>query len=133
MSQRRAELGEPELTGQVAPSRTSRRNFLRGIALTAGSLLIPISLVRGADASYEITDWIRLDPNGRVIIGVSQCEVGQGTFTGLPQIVADELDADWSTVSVEFVTGRDAYRITAANEEGGIDNISVVLARIEAA
>ncbi len=117
MSQLKAEFARLELPGQAAASRTSRRNFLKGIALTAGSLLVPISLVRGADASYEITDWIRLDPNGRTIIGVSQCEVGQGTFTGLPQVVADELDADWSTVSVEFVTGRDAYRITAANEE----------------
>jgi isoquinoline 1-oxidoreductase beta subunit len=116
MSQLKAELAE-----QATPSRTSRRNFLKGVALTAGSLLVPISLVRRADAvveeTYEVTDWIRLDPNGRTIIGVSQCEVGQGTFTGLPQIIADELDADWSTVSVEFVTGRNAYRITAANEE----------------
>jgi isoquinoline 1-oxidoreductase beta subunit len=117
MSPLKAELAKLGLPGQAAPSRTSRRNFLKGVALAAGSLLVPISLVRGADASYEITDWVRLDPSGRTIIGVSQCEVGQGTFTGLPQIVADELDADWSTVSVEFVTGRNAYRITAANEE----------------
>jgi isoquinoline 1-oxidoreductase subunit beta len=37
-------------------------------------------------------------------------------YTGLPQVLADEMDADWRLVSVEFVTGRDAYRISAANE-----------------
>lgn len=101
--------------------RTSRRGFLKGAAFATGALLIPVSLMRRAAAadepSYELTDWIRLEPNGRTIIGLSQCEVGQGTYTGLPQIVADELEADWASVSVEFVTGRDAYRIAAANEE----------------
>jgi isoquinoline 1-oxidoreductase subunit beta len=100
---------------------TSRRDFLKGAALAAGALIVPVSVMRpaaaSAETSYEITDWIRIEPGGRTIIGVSQCEVGQGTCTGLPQIVADELEADWASVSVEFVTGRDAYRIAAANEE----------------
>ena len=99
----------------------SRRNFLKGASFAVGALLIPLAVARRAEAAeataYEITDWIRLEPNGRTIIGLSQCEVGQGTYTGLPQIVADELDADWASVSVEFVTGRDAYRIAAANED----------------
>jgi isoquinoline 1-oxidoreductase beta subunit len=69
------------------------------------------------ESSYEITDWIRIEPSGRTIIGVSQCEVGQGIYTGLSQLVADELEADWASVGVEFVTGRDAYRTAAANEE----------------
>ncbi|AMN39279.1 xanthine dehydrogenase family protein molybdopterin-binding subunit [Rhodoplanes sp. Z2-YC6860] len=105
----------------AAGGGTSRRGFLKGVALATGALVIPVSLVQRAAAaaqpSYEITDWIRLEPSGRTIIGVSQCEVGQGVYTGLPQIVADELDADWASVSVEFVTGRDAYRTAAANEE----------------
>jgi isoquinoline 1-oxidoreductase beta subunit len=105
----------------TSPIETSRRGFLKGVAVSAASLLVPLSVIRRADAAdgtlYEITDWIRLDPSGRTIIGLSQCEVGQGVYTGLPQIVADELDADWSSVSVEFVTGRDAYRIAAANED----------------
>jgi isoquinoline 1-oxidoreductase subunit beta len=110
-----------DLDERTGGSTTSRRGFLKGAAIAAGALVIPVSLARpvaaSAEGSYEITDWIRIDPSGRTIIGVSQCEVGQGTYTGLPQIVADELDADWASVSVEFVTGRDAYRIAAANEE----------------
>jgi isoquinoline 1-oxidoreductase subunit beta len=100
---------------------TSRRGFLKGAALAAGALIVPVSIVRQTAASepssYEITDWIRIEPSGRTIIGVSQCEVGQGIYTGLSQLVADELEADWASVSVEFVTGRDAYRTAAANEE----------------
>jgi isoquinoline 1-oxidoreductase beta subunit len=100
---------------------TSRRGFLKGAALAAGALIVPVSLMRqitaSEESSYEITDWIRIEPSGRTIIGVSQCEVGQGIYTGLSQLVADELEADWASVSVEFVTGRDAYRTAAANEE----------------
>lgn len=100
---------------------TSRRGFLKGAALAAGALIVPVSIMRqttaSEESSYEITDWIRIEPSGRMIIGVSQCEVGQGIYTGLSQLVADELEADWASVSVEFVTGRDAYRTAAANEE----------------
>jgi isoquinoline 1-oxidoreductase subunit beta len=100
---------------------TSRRGFLKGAALAAGALIVPVAMTRQTIASepssYEITDWIRIEPSGRTIIGVSQCEVGQGIYTGLSQLVADELEADWASVSVEFVTSRDAYRTAAANEE----------------
>lgn len=80
---------------------------------------MPLAVKRAdaADGTYEITDWLRIERSGRTIIGLSQCEVGQGVYTGLPQVLADELDADWNTISVEFVTGRDAYRMAAANEE----------------
>ncbi|MFT4067869.1 molybdopterin cofactor-binding domain-containing protein [Paraburkholderia sp.] len=112
--------------------RESRRVFLKsgaaaGFAM-AGSLVLPLAwstygeAAEGADSTpgtspfHEINDWVRVDPDGRTIIGLSQCEVGQGVYTGLPQVLADEMDADWRRVSVEFVTGRDAYRISAANE-----------------
>ncbi len=99
----------------------ARRQLLKGAAASAGAFLIPIVTIAGAGAdnaaeTYEITDWIRLGSDGRTIIGLSQCEAGQGVYTGLPQILADEMDADWRAVSVEFVTGRDAYRTAAANE-----------------
>ncbi|WP_082814194.1 xanthine dehydrogenase family protein molybdopterin-binding subunit [Paraburkholderia monticola] len=115
-----------------ARRRESRRAFLKRSAATgfaiAGSLVLPLAwsthseAAEGADHAqgtagfHEINDWVRVDPDGRTIIGLSQCEVGQGVYTGLPQVLADEMDADWRRVSVEFVTGRDAYRISAANE-----------------
>ncbi|WP_028225631.1 xanthine dehydrogenase family protein molybdopterin-binding subunit [Paraburkholderia ferrariae] len=115
----------------------SRRDFLKAGFVLAGSLVLPLAWSTHAQAAgdaagdatgdatglaidgegfHEINDWVRVDPDGRTILGLSQCEVGQGVYTGLPQVLADEMDADWRRVSVEFVTGRDAYRISAANE-----------------
>jgi isoquinoline 1-oxidoreductase subunit beta len=97
----------------------SRRFMLRGAALGAASLLVPIAMVRAAgrnDATYEITDWIVIAANGEVTLGLSQPEVGQGSYTALPQILADELDADWTRVKVRFVTGRAAYKIAFRQE-----------------
>ncbi|TDN62798.1 molybdopterin-binding aldehyde dehydrogenase-like protein [Paraburkholderia sp. BL10I2N1] len=100
----------------------SRRRFLKGGLALAGSSVLPLAIsevahaVESAGSYYEINDWVRIDPDGRTIIGLSQAEVGQGVYTGLPQVLADEMDADWRQVMVEFVTGRDAYRIDAANE-----------------
>ena len=49
--------------------------------------------------------------NGKVTLGLSQPEVGQGSYTALPQILAEELDADWQHVAVRFVTGKQAYKM----------------------
>lgn len=103
----------------------TRRQFLQGSA--ALSLLIP--LVPGASAAllydapalsaaeYEVNDWLWIGPDNRIIIGVSQCEVGQGIYTGLASVIAAEMDADWEQVQIKFVTGRDAYRQEAGGED----------------
>jgi isoquinoline 1-oxidoreductase beta subunit len=102
-------------------SQMSRRFVLAGTALATASLLVPISTrparaQRSGDADYEITDWILIAANGQVTLGLSQPEVGQGSYTALPQILADELDADWERVKVRFVTGRAAYKIAFRQE-----------------
>src|SRR5262245_15999681 len=99
----------------------SRRFLLAGAALGAASLLVPITgrPVRAAarnDADYEITDWIVIAASGEVTLALSQPEVGQGSYTALPQILAEELDADWARVKVRFVTGRAAYKIAFRQE-----------------
>ncbi|WP_375402729.1 molybdopterin cofactor-binding domain-containing protein [uncultured Sphingomonas sp.] len=45
--------------------------------------------------------WLKIGEDGRVIVAMPQAEGGQGVWTALPQIVADELGADWRTVGVE--------------------------------
>ena len=102
-------------------SPVSRRFVLTGAALTSASLLVPIAgrparAQRNGDADYEITDWILIATSGQVTLGLSQPEVGQGSYTALPQILADELDADWQRVKVRFVTGRAAYKIAFRQE-----------------
>jgi isoquinoline 1-oxidoreductase beta subunit len=75
----------------------SRRFLLTGAALTAASLLVPISARHvcaavSNEADCEITDWIMIAASGRVTLGLSQPEVGQGSYTVLPQILAEELE-----------------------------------------
>lgn len=100
----------------AAPTLQRRRLLQTGAALLAvplaGCLVVPVAgaAPAGAPQTPEIGDWIRIETSGRTVVGVSQCEVGQGIFTGLPQVLADEMDADWAQISVRFVTGRDAYR-----------------------
>src|SRR5262245_20030393 len=99
----------------------SRRFLLTGAALSAATLLVPISArpvrpAAGKEADCEITDWIIIAASGQVTLGLSQPEVGQGSYTVLPQILAEELDADWERVEVKFVTGRPAYKIAFKNE-----------------
>src|SRR5215469_6120749 len=98
-------------------SPVSRRFVLTGAALTTASLLVPITVRAGRAAeSYEITDWIVIAPSGEVTLALSQPEVGQGSYTALPQILADELDADWERIKIRFVTGKAAYKIAFRQE-----------------
>ena len=85
----------------------TRRTLVRGTLVGGASLLVPLfvtACARGRGSphprttEYTITDWIAIRPSGRFVLGVSQPEVGQGNYTALPQILADELDADRSRV-----------------------------------
>src|SRR5580704_17247323 len=103
-------------------SPITRRLVLVGSAAGAASLLVPV-IVRSSiaqsskdETAYDITDWIVIASTGAVTLGLSQPEVGQGSYTVLPQILADELDADWQRVKVRFVTGGEAYKIAFKNE-----------------
>jgi isoquinoline 1-oxidoreductase subunit beta len=60
--------------------------------------------VRGADASgAEVGIWVVVHPDDTVVVRIARSEMGQGTFTGLAQLVADEMDADWPKVRAEYV------------------------------
>ena len=102
-------------------SSFSRRAVLTGGAAATASLLVPVTTrpacaALNGETEYQITDWIMIVPSGQVTLGLSQPEVGQGSYTALPQILADELDADWQRVEVRFVTGKPAYRIAFRQE-----------------
>src|SRR5438105_4714914 len=62
------------------------------------------SIVRAADGSPEVTAWVVIKPDDSVVIRVARSEMGQGTMTGLAQLVAEELECDWSKVTTEFPT-----------------------------
>src|SRR5438045_5042032 len=90
--------------------KLTRRSFVIGsTALGAGlaiGLKIPFgpSVVRAQDGSPEVTAWVVIQPNDTVVIRIARSEMGQGTLTGLAQLVAEELECDWNKVTVERVT-----------------------------
>jgi isoquinoline 1-oxidoreductase beta subunit len=85
-----------------------RRSFLAGAAAVGGGLALGFNIPFGheaegaADGAPEINAWIVIRPDDAVIIRVARSEMGQGTFTALPMLVAEELECDWRKVSAEF-------------------------------
>src|SRR5207244_783331 len=69
-------------------------------------LELPIGLGEaGAAASEpEVNAWVVIRPDETVVIRVAKSEMGQGTITGLAQLVAEELECDWSKVTIEYPT-----------------------------
>ena len=91
--------------------KISRRTFLISSAAVGGGLALGLRLppfgpavVRAADGSPEITVWVVIRPDNTTVIRVVRAEMGQGTITGLAQLVAEELEADWKKVVVEYPT-----------------------------
>ncbi len=91
-------------------SKINRRSFVIGTAAVGGGLALGLELplgpqvVRAADGSPEIGVWVVIRPNDTVVIRIARSEMGQGTLTGLAQLVAEELECDWSKVTTEYPT-----------------------------
>jgi isoquinoline 1-oxidoreductase subunit beta len=91
-------------------TKLNRRSFVIGsTAVGAGlalGLKIPFgaTVVRAQDGSPEVTAWVVIRPDDTVVIRVARSEMGQGTLTGLAQMVAEELECDWSKVKTEYPT-----------------------------
>ncbi|MGO9361513.1 MAG: molybdopterin cofactor-binding domain-containing protein, partial [Xanthobacteraceae bacterium] len=98
--------------------RLSRRAFVIGAAAVGGGLAIGFDLpgggpaaVRAADGTPEINAWVVVRPDDTVVIRIARSEMGQGTLTGLAQLVAEELECDWTRVTTEYPTpGQSAAR-----------------------
>jgi isoquinoline 1-oxidoreductase beta subunit len=104
------------------PFKLTRRAFLvRSIAAGAGLLLgfhlparrtlaaAPLN-TPGADQPVEVNAWIEVHADDRILIRVARSEMGQGIFTALPMLVAEELDCDWSKVRAEYASARENRR-----------------------
>ena len=89
-------------------AHVDRRMFLISVAAVGGALALGFEIPFGARAVHasssprEITAWIVIEPDETVIIRVAKSEMGQGSFTALPMLVAEELECDWSKVKAEF-------------------------------
>ena len=90
--------------------KIDRRSFVIGTAALGGGFALELALpfgpavVRAADGSPEVNAWVVIRPDDTVIIRIARSEMGQGSLTGLAQLVAEELECDWSKVSTEYPT-----------------------------
>jgi isoquinoline 1-oxidoreductase subunit beta len=90
----------------VALPEVSRRSFLVSSGTVAGSLMLSFHLPSSAQANSasEVNVWMTIAPDETVTIRIARSEMGQGTLTGLAQLVAEELECDWAKVKTEYPT-----------------------------
>src|SRR5712672_4661664 len=96
--------------------RISRRSLLTG-GLAGGFLLAfhlpvravnePVQLPDNTDGKFAPKTFIRIDHSGKTTLVMPQVEMGQGTYTSIPMILAEELDADFSQVTLEHAPPSD--------------------------
>lgn len=82
----------------------TRRSFLKVGVSASGGLLLSASLVPDADAaptSFKPNAYIEIAPDERITFIIGKSEMGQGTLTGIAQLLADELECDWQQIRVQ--------------------------------
>jgi isoquinoline 1-oxidoreductase beta subunit len=90
--------------------KITRRSFIASTAAIGGGLALGLripfgpEIVRAADGSPEINAWVVIRPDDTVVVRVARSEMGQGTITGLAQLVAEELECNWAKVTTEYPT-----------------------------
>src|SRR2546430_1608653 len=93
----------------IIESNISRRSVLAGLSgmtfrMGGGNdgVRLMAQAQANALANASVTPWVRIAPDGRITILSAGAEMGQGSMTSLPLIVAEEMDADWSKVAIEW-------------------------------
>jgi isoquinoline 1-oxidoreductase beta subunit len=113
------------MTSNLRTGKVSRRAFVVGSAAAGGGLALgfampftPASAANPALAT-EINIWVAVKPDDTCVVRIARSEMGQGTITGLAQLVAEELECDWKKVTVEQITpGRNLASKRAWGEMG---------------
>lgn len=93
-------------TASHASATLSRRNFLVKTALAGGGLVLSLSLPFGESksssaATFEPNAFIRIGPDGEVVLTMPYVEMGQGTYTSIPMLIAEELEVGLDQVRLE--------------------------------
>jgi isoquinoline 1-oxidoreductase beta subunit len=92
------------------PTKLSRRKFIVGSVAAGGGMALGFNVsfgVRSAQAqsaASEVNIWVAIKPDDTCVIRIARSEMGQGTLTGLSQLVAEELECDWNKVTTEGIT-----------------------------
>jgi isoquinoline 1-oxidoreductase subunit beta len=94
----------------------SRRSFLVSVAAMGGGLALGFDVPFGERPAHaavnprEITAWVVIEPDDTTIVRIARSEMGQGSFTALPMLVAEELECDWTKVRAEFAPPEENLR-----------------------
>jgi isoquinoline 1-oxidoreductase subunit beta len=103
----------------------TRRHFIVAGATVAGGFALGIGAMprparaftvaakpwdEGDTSPYDLDAWIAIEPDDSVLIRYARSEMGQGSMTALPMIVAEELQCDWSKVRVEYASPNRSFR-----------------------
>ncbi len=104
-----AEVGRDVVAQVDGQTNMSRRQFVLGsAAMAGGGLALGLNLTLGAGDAVaqavdaEVTVWVVIKPDDSTVIRMARSEMGQGTRTGLAQLVAEELECEWAKVSTEY-------------------------------
>jgi isoquinoline 1-oxidoreductase subunit beta len=92
------------------PVMNTRRQFLQTSAALTGTTLLAFHIpalaqstgFNAASKGSEVNAWVVVNSDDSVVIRIARSEMGQGTLTGLAQLVAEELECDWSKLSTEY-------------------------------
>src|SRR5947209_3735952 len=91
--------------------KIDRRSFVVSAAAMGGGLAFGLDIpfggpqvIRAQNGSPEINAWVVIRPDDTVVVRIARSEMGQGSLTGLAQLVAEELECDWSKVTTEYPT-----------------------------
>ena len=103
-----------------------RRNFLKASAAAGGGLMLGFYIPAAnaapvAAKDTEVNAWVVINSDDSVLVRVAHSEMGQGSMTALAQLVAEDLDCDWSKVKTEFVDPR--LNITRNKVYGGMATV----------
>ncbi|PHS20675.1 MAG: isoquinoline 1-oxidoreductase [Kangiella sp.] len=91
--------------------KITRRSFITAGILSSGALIVGVAIRPGnrvpslkdlvsQDDEMLVNAWVKITPDNRICVIVPHCEMGQGVHTSLPMMLAEELNADWSSVDV---------------------------------
>src|SRR5579871_6737517 len=101
------------MASNSSKTKLSRRAFVVGTTAAAGGGLalgfhVPATAASARAAAHnegvEVNAWVVIKPDDTCMVRIARTEMGQGTRTGLAQLVAEELDCDWKKVTTESIT-----------------------------